>query len=53
VDWTERRYHAAGAVPAAFTRRLLELGWLEHVGNTRAARLTEAEEHEGRNDVRE
>jgi DNA-binding transcriptional ArsR family regulator len=32
VDWTQRRPHLAGALPAALTRRLIELGWL-----TRAA----------------
>ncbi|OZM82317.1 helix-turn-helix transcriptional regulator [Pseudonocardia sp. MH-G8] len=28
VDWTQRRPHLAGALPAALTHRLLELGWL-------------------------
>jgi DNA-binding transcriptional ArsR family regulator len=28
VDWTQRRPHLAGALPAALTRRLMELGWL-------------------------
>jgi DNA-binding transcriptional ArsR family regulator len=28
VDWTQRRPHLAGALPAALTRRLIELGWL-------------------------
>jgi DNA-binding transcriptional ArsR family regulator len=42
VDWTERQHHAAGAVPAALTTRLLEVGWLERVGSGRAVRLTEA-----------
>jgi hypothetical protein len=28
VDWTERRAHLAGALPAALTARFLELGWL-------------------------
>jgi DNA-binding transcriptional ArsR family regulator len=32
VDWTQRRPHLAGALPAALTHRLMELGWL-----TRAA----------------
>jgi hypothetical protein len=32
VDWTQRRPHLAGALPAALTDRLIELGWL-----TRAA----------------
>jgi DNA-binding transcriptional ArsR family regulator len=28
VDWTQRRPHLAGALPAAITARLLQLGWL-------------------------
>lgn len=28
VDWTQRRPHLAGALPAVLTGRLLELGWL-------------------------
>lgn len=28
VDWTQRRPHLAGALPAALTRRFLDLGWL-------------------------
>lgn len=28
IDWTHRRPHLAGALPAAITSRLLELGWL-------------------------
>jgi DNA-binding transcriptional ArsR family regulator len=28
VDWTQRRSHLAGALAAALTSRLLELGWL-------------------------
>jgi DNA-binding transcriptional ArsR family regulator len=28
VDWTQRRAHLAGALPAALTNRLLETGWL-------------------------
>lgn len=42
VDWTERRHHAAGALPAALTARLFELGWLERLGTGRAIRLTVA-----------
>jgi DNA-binding transcriptional ArsR family regulator len=29
VDWTQRRPHLAGALPAALTTRFLELGWLD------------------------
>ena len=28
LDWTERREHLAGAIPAAILRRALEAGWL-------------------------
>jgi DNA-binding transcriptional ArsR family regulator len=28
LDWTERREHLAGALPAAFLRRALDAGWL-------------------------
>jgi DNA-binding transcriptional ArsR family regulator len=28
IDWTQRRPHLAGALPAAVTARFLELGWL-------------------------
>ncbi len=42
LDWTERRHHAAGAMPAALTRRLFELGWLERTCHPRAARMTHA-----------
>ncbi len=30
IDWTHRRPHLAGAVPAAITARLIDLGWLSH-----------------------
>jgi DNA-binding transcriptional ArsR family regulator len=39
VDWTERRPHLAGALPAALTARLLELGWLSR-GRGRIVRVT-------------
>jgi DNA-binding transcriptional ArsR family regulator len=41
VDWTQRRYHAAGVLPAELTQRLLELGWLSRTERHRAVRLTE------------
>jgi DNA-binding transcriptional ArsR family regulator len=40
LDWTERRYHVAGALPAALTTRLLDLGWLHRPDSSRAVRLT-------------
>jgi DNA-binding transcriptional ArsR family regulator len=30
VDWTQRRWHLNGALAAAITTRLFELGWIEH-----------------------
>lgn len=42
IDWTERYYHVAGALPAAFTTALFERGWLMRVGRGRAVRLTDA-----------
>jgi hypothetical protein len=46
LDWTERRHHVAGVLPAAFTARLLDLGWLRRLSTPRAVRLTDAG-HEG------
>ena len=31
LDWTERRPHIAGALGAAITRRLFDLGWIERM----------------------
>jgi DNA-binding transcriptional ArsR family regulator len=39
LDWTERRYHLAGALGAALTRRFFELEWIER-GSGRAVRVT-------------
>jgi DNA-binding transcriptional ArsR family regulator len=40
LDWTEREHHAAGALPAAITRRLFELDWLRRAPRGRAVDLT-------------
>jgi DNA-binding transcriptional ArsR family regulator len=40
LDWTERQHHAAGALPAAITRRLFELDWLRRAPRGRAVDLT-------------
>jgi DNA-binding transcriptional ArsR family regulator len=40
LDWSERRPHVAGALPAAFTDRMLRLGWLRRLPTSRAVRLT-------------
>jgi DNA-binding transcriptional ArsR family regulator len=48
LDWSERRYHLAGAVGAALASRCFELGWIERTGKTRALRIT----HGGRDALR-
>src|SRR5579883_292715 len=40
LDWSERRYHLKGLVGARILDRLVELGWLETVSDSRALRLT-------------
>jgi len=40
IDWSERRYHVAGAFGAALADRLFELQWLERQPHNRAVRLT-------------
>jgi hypothetical protein len=40
LDWSERRWHIAGAVGAALCRRCFELGWIERCGDSRAVRIT-------------
>ena len=42
LDWSERRYHLAGPLGAAFASRLLELRWIERTPETRALRVTNA-----------
>jgi DNA-binding transcriptional ArsR family regulator len=42
LDWSERRYHLAGSLGAAITKRLLQLKWLERLPNSRAVRVTKA-----------
>lgn len=41
LDWTERRPHLGGALGAALTGRLVELGWLERGRERRALVVTE------------
>jgi len=41
LDWTQRRPHLNGALGAAVTGRLLELGWIERGRSRRAVRVTE------------
>ncbi len=40
IDWSERRYHVAGALGAALADRLFELQWLVRTPTSRAVRLT-------------
>ena len=42
LDWSERRYHLKGLVAARMLDRLLELGWLKSVADSRALQLTPA-----------
>lgn len=42
LDWTERRPHLNGALGAAVTARLVELGWFERGAARRSLVLTEA-----------
>jgi DNA-binding transcriptional ArsR family regulator len=42
LDWTQRRPHLNGALGAAVTARLLQLGWIERGPSRRAVRVTAA-----------
>jgi DNA-binding transcriptional ArsR family regulator len=42
LDWSERRFHLAGALGAALTTRLFEFDWVERFGSGRAVRVTRA-----------
>lgn len=41
LDWTQRRPHLNGALGAAVTARLLDLGWIERGASPRAVRVTQ------------
>jgi len=41
VDWSEQRPHLAGAVGAALTSRLFDLGWLRRAERSRAVHVTD------------
>jgi hypothetical protein len=47
LDWSERRFHLAGAVGAALFHRTLELNWVKRQGNTRALAITRAQVSHG------
>ena len=40
LDWSERRYHLAGAIGAALMHRTLELKWVKRQEGTRALAIT-------------
>lgn len=42
LDWTERRFHLAGAAGAALCRMSFDNGWIERTGSERALRVTPA-----------
>lgn len=42
LDWSERRYHLAGALGAALLSALVAQGWLERTGRGRAVAITPA-----------
>jgi DNA-binding transcriptional ArsR family regulator len=41
LDWSERRNHLAGALGSALSEHLFERGWIKHVQESRAVRITE------------
>jgi len=40
LDWTERLPHLGGALGAAFAERCFELGWVEHMRDSRGLNIT-------------
>jgi len=40
IDWTQRRRHLNGALAAAITSRMFELGWIERGQRRRSVRVT-------------
>jgi hypothetical protein len=40
IDWTQRRRHLNGALGAAITSRMFELGWIERGQRRRSVRVT-------------
>jgi DNA-binding transcriptional ArsR family regulator len=41
IDWSERRYHIAGALGGAIMKRLFEMDWIRRIPSSRAVRVTE------------
>jgi len=42
LDWSERRPHIAGRLGASLLDRLVHLGWVAHIPNSRALKITVA-----------
>jgi DNA-binding transcriptional ArsR family regulator len=42
LDWSERRYHVAGALGASVTAKFFEKGWVARITGTRAIRITDS-----------
>jgi hypothetical protein len=42
IDWTQRRGHLNGALAAAITTRLFEVGWIQRGQRSRSVRITKA-----------
>jgi DNA-binding transcriptional ArsR family regulator len=40
LDWTERRFHLAGAIGAALTQRCFQLRWVRRIEDSRALAIT-------------
>lgn len=40
LDWSERRYHLAGAIGAAIAERCFEMNWVKRIEESRALRIT-------------
>jgi hypothetical protein len=46
LDWSERRYHLAGALGASMLERMLVLDWIRKVKNSRAVIISSKGEME-------
>ena len=44
LDWSERRYHIAGAIGAAIAERCFEMKWVRRIEDSRALHITTAGE---------
>lgn len=50
LDWSERKYHIAGALGATLATRCFELGWIKRIAPNRALQVT-AEGYDGLREV--